>query len=131
MSHTCIISLTRNSYQRKSLWYPFLSRYLFFAVSKSLNYTQKEFAEYLGIPQLSLSAYENDKNSPTVKVLINIATKCNISLDWLCTLNNNYSKEFEISEFKDLVSVIYKLMEINEIGIDIKVNDKLPNDIES
>lgn len=98
---------------------------------KSLNYTQKEFAEYLGIPQPSLSAYENDKNSPTVEVLINIATKCNISLDWLCGLNENSSKEFEISELKDLASVIYKLMEINEIGIDIKVNDKLPNGIET
>ncbi len=98
---------------------------------KGLDYTQKEFAEYLGIPQPSLSAYENDKNSPTVEVLINIATKCNISLDWLCGLNNNSSKEFEISELKDLANVIYKLMEINEIGIDIKVNDKLTNDIET
>lgn len=98
---------------------------------KSLNYTQKEFAEYVGIPQPSLSAYENDKNSPTVEVLINIATKCNISLDWLCGLNENSSKEFEISELKDLASVIYNLMEINEIGIDIKVNDKLPNGIET
>lgn len=98
---------------------------------KDLGYTQKEFAEFLSIPQPSLSTYENDKNSPTTEVLINIATKCSVSLDWLCGLAENINKEFEITEMGDLVSVMYKLMEINEIGIEIKVNDKLSNDLES
>ena len=40
---------------------------------KSLRFTlgksQKEFAEFLGIPQPSMSAYENGKNSPTIDVV--------------------------------------------------------------
>lgn len=56
---------------------------------KTLTFSQKDFAEFLGIPQPSLSAYENNRNSPTVDVLINIAKKCNISLDWLCGIVRN------------------------------------------
>ena len=96
---------------------------------KSLNYTQKDFAEFLDIPQPSLSAYENEKNSPTTEVLINIAQKCNISLDWLCGLTNTENKQCNIHELGDLAAVIYALMEINEIGIEIKVNDRV--DIET
>lgn len=98
---------------------------------KNLNYTQKDFAEYLGIPQPSLSAYENNKNSPTTEVLINIARKCNISLDWLCGLSDDKTDRFKISELKDITALLYNLVELNEIGIEIKVNDKLPNDLET
>ncbi|MCI8401340.1 MAG: helix-turn-helix transcriptional regulator [Lachnospiraceae bacterium] len=34
--------------------------------------TQQEFAELVNIPQPSISAYENDRNSPNMDVLINI-----------------------------------------------------------
>ena len=99
------------------------------ALRKNLGYSQKDFAEFLGVPQPSLSAYENEKNSPTTEVLINIAKKCNISLDWLCGLSEDTNKQYEISELKDLAEVIYKLLEVNEISFDIKVNDKV--DIET
>ncbi len=98
---------------------------------KKLNYNQKDFAEYLGIPQPSLSAYENNKNSPTIEVLFNIAKKCNISLDWLCGLTDSTHNKLEINELKDVATLLYNLMEIEEIGIEIEVNDKLPNDLET
>lgn len=94
---------------------------------KKLNYTQKDFAEFLGIPQPSLSAYENDKNSPTTEVLINIASKCNVSIDWLCGLSSNAS----VNDLSDVAKVLFALLETKEIGIAIKVNDKLPNDMET
>lgn len=94
---------------------------------KNLNYTQKDFAEFLGIPQPSLSAYENDKNSPTTEVLINIATKCNVSIDWLCGLSANTS----LNDLSDVAKILFALLETKEIGIAIKVNDKLPNDMET
>lgn len=53
-----------------------------------MGFTQKEFAELLDIPQPSVSAYENNRNSPTMEVLINIAQKCNVSIDWLCGLSS-------------------------------------------
>ena len=90
--------------------------------------TQKEFAEHLGIPQPSLSAYENRKNSPTMDVLMSIATKCNISLDWLCGLT---STPHSLSRGGDIADFFFKLMELNEIRGEIEINDKLPNDLET
>lgn len=37
--------------------------------------SQKEFAVFLEIRQSYLSAYENNRNSPTIEVLINLAKK--------------------------------------------------------
>lgn len=104
-------------------------------VSERLKYlrsinkkTQKEFAEFLGIPQPSMSAYENGKNNPTIDVLIDIADKCNVSLDWLAG-RSDYS--FCLSSMKDFVLFMYELATKKEIGFQIIVEDKLPNDIES
>ena len=95
---------------------------------KELDYSQKDFAEFLGIPQPSLSAYENNRNSPTVEVLINIAKKCNVSLDWLCGISTS---SYNVASLGDISEMLYQLMEINEIGIDIEVHDRLDNDIET
>ncbi|MFI3205610.1 MAG: helix-turn-helix transcriptional regulator [Clostridia bacterium] len=69
---------------------------------KNLGYTQTEFAEFLGVPQPSLSMYENNKNLPTTEGMINIAKKCNISLDWLCSLTGNANNILEIKKISDL-----------------------------
>lgn len=92
------------------------------AVRKRLGQTQKEFAEFIGVPQSSLSAYENNKNLPTTEVMITIANKCNVSLDWLCGLAENSYIEYNFNEFTDIANIMYKLMELNEIGIKIKSN---------
>ena len=104
-------------------------------VSERLKYlrsinkkTQKEFAEFLGIPQPSMSAYENGKNNPTIDVLIDIADKCNVSLDWLAGRSNC---TFSLSSMRDFVLFMYELAMKKEIGFEIIVEDKLPNDIET
>lgn len=92
------------------------------AVRKRSGHTQKEFAEFIGVPQSSLSAYENNKNLPTTEVMIAIANKCNVSLDWLCGLAENSNIDYNLNEFTDISNIMYKLMELNEIGITIKSN---------
>lgn len=54
------------------------------AVRKNTGCTQKAFCAVLDIPQSTLSAYETDRMQPTVATLVNIAEKFNVSLDWLC-----------------------------------------------
>lgn len=95
---------------------------------KDISMSQKDFADFLGIPQPSLSAYENNRNSPTVDVLINVAKKCNISLDWLCGVS---SSKHNLSSLSDIVQVLYALVETKDIKLDFKINDHLPNDIET
>ena len=94
----------------------------------SQNKSQKEFAEYLRVPQASMSAYENGKTSPTFDVLIEIANKCDVSMDWLCGRSD---VQRELSNMQEVVSFFYNLKECNEIGFDIDIHDKLPNDIET
>ena len=88
-------------------------------VSERLKYlrsinkkTQKEFAEFLGIPQPSMSAYENGKNNPTIDVLIDIADKCKVSLDWLAG-RSDYT--FGLSSMRDFVLFMYELAMKKEI----------------
>ena len=97
-------------------------------IRKDMGMSQKDFSEYLGLPQPSLSAYENNRNSPTVDVLINIANKCNISLDWLCGIS---SAKHTLSSLSDVADVLYGLMETEDIKLDIEVHDHLPNDEET
>ena len=82
-------------------------------VSERLKYlcsinkkTQKEFEDFLVIPQSSMSAYENDKNNPTIDVLIDIADKYNVFLDWLAG-RSNYT--FNLSSTRDFVLFMYEL----------------------
>lgn len=89
--------------------------------------TQKEFSIFLGIPQPSVSAYENSKNSPTIEVLIDIANKCDVSLDWLSGRTNDHPS---ITSMQDIVSFFYELSMLNEIGFNIEVEDKFDNDLE-
>ena len=90
--------------------------------------TQQEFAELVNIPQPSISAYENGRNSPNMDVLINIAQTCNVSLDWLCGLS---SAPPQISTLGDIANFLYTLLETDDIHLDIDIHDKLPNDLET
>lgn len=95
---------------------------------KDMSMSQKDFANFLGIPQPSLSAYENNRNSPTVDVLINIAKKCNISLDWLCGIS---SAKHTLSSLSDIADMLYAVMETEDMKLDIEIHDHLPNDEET
>lgn len=57
-------------------------------VRKNSGYTQKEFGALLDIPQTTLSAYETDRMQPTIASLVAIAAKFNVSLDWLCGMDD-------------------------------------------
>ena len=88
---------------------------------------QKDFTEFLVIPQPSMSAYENRKNNPAIDVLIDIADKCKVSLDWLAG-RSDYT--LGLSSMRDFVLFMYELA-MKKIGFEIIVEDKFPNDIKT
>ena len=98
------------------------------AIRKNAGCSQKEFCSLLDIPQSTLSAYETDKMQPTISSLINIATKFNVSLDWLCGIEKNVSPFGTIGE---ALSVIYDLTEVEKLKIDFNIHDHLPGDLET
>ncbi len=95
---------------------------------KSMGLSQKEFSEFLAMPPASISAYEKGRNSPTLEVLVTIAEKCNVSLDWLCGLSGTRKS---IATLGDVAQFLYLLQEINEVGLEIEVHDRLSNDVET
>ena len=97
-------------------------------IRKSMNMTQKEFAELIEVPQPSISAYENDKNNPTMDILSNIAIKCNVSLDWLCGISTNKQR---ISSMEDFIDILFEIFETEEIGFAVDINRRVHDDIET
>lgn len=95
---------------------------------KDMNMTQKEFADLLEIPQPSVSAYENNKNTPNQDILVTIAKRCNVSLDWLCEISNSKKS---ITSMDDVIDFLFELLETNELGFEIEVNRRPYNDIET
>ena len=95
---------------------------------KDMNMTQKEFAELLEIPQPSVSAYENNKNTPTMDILVTIANRCNVSLDWLCEVSYNKQR---ITTMDDVIDVLFELFETNEFGFDVEIHRSAEQDTET
>ena len=96
-------------------------------IRKEMKMTQKEFAELLEIPQPSVSAYENDRNTPTMDVLVNMAKRCNVSLDWLCGVSSNKQR---ITSMADLIDVLFEIFETEEIGFKVNVVRRVNDDVE-
>ena len=75
------------------------------AVRKNAGCSQNEFCETLDIPQSTLSAYETDRMQPTVASLVNIATRFNVSLDWLCGIDLTDEDKKHNAVVEDIIKV--------------------------
>lgn len=74
----------------------------------SSKLTQAEFAKEIGTTQATLSSYENSDKLPPVDVLITIAKKYHVSLDWLCGLQNEQAFPI-ISTYSDIIRLLSAL----------------------
>lgn len=52
-------------------------------IRKDLGYTMQEFSRLIGVATNTVSRIENGRNIPSMKTLVNIAQKVNISLSCL------------------------------------------------
>ncbi|MCR5748359.1 MAG: helix-turn-helix domain-containing protein, partial [Lachnospiraceae bacterium] len=87
--------------------------------SDSLHMTQRDFAEELGLQPSTLSGYEKGNIIPSTDILLKIARKYNLSLDWLCGLTNN---AFQFNDLGEIVDALIKLNDLNEIRYEIERN---------
>lgn len=86
-----------------------------------MQMTQKEFSKFISIPQPTLSAYESGRNKPTVDVVINIADKCNVSVDWLC----GRDVSSHLSSLGDVMSFLFELYETKEFSCHTNIHDRV------
>lgn len=91
-------------------------------VRKDMNLTQKQFAEKIGFTQATLSAYENNPKSPSLDIVIDIAEKCNASLDWLCGLSDQKNKDKEICTKGDIIEKILDISKVTDMSPEVDVN---------
>ena len=93
-----------------------------------LKMNQKNFSVAIGIRQSTLSSYENGVVTPSNDVLLTIAQKFHVSLDWLFGLSEN---KVQISTLSDILWVLLQMNESNELRYELDINNKLPGDIET
>ena len=61
-------------------------------------------------------------------MLLTIAQKFHVSLDWLFGLSEN---KVQISTLSDILWVLLQMNESNELRYELDINNKLPGDIET
>ena len=75
--------------------------------------SQKEFADMVQSTAATISAYENATKNPSLEIVMNIAEKCNISIDWLSGLSDQKELKTEINDYKDFAIKILELLELD------------------
>lgn len=78
----------------------------------TLNITQKDFAEKIGITAAALSSYENNLKNPSIAVAKRIAETFNVSIDWLCGLTNEINNDEDIKTYSDLIRLFLKIQKL-------------------
>ncbi|MDE7431829.1 MAG: helix-turn-helix domain-containing protein [Lachnospiraceae bacterium] len=79
---------------------------------KKSNQTQSQFAEFIGTTQGALSGYENGDRTPSYEILIAIAQKCNVSIDWLCGLSDKMTLNDQITTYKEFFRLFLTAFDI-------------------
>lgn len=70
---------------------------------EQMNMNQRQFSEFLGIKQQTLSSYERGSVNAPVDGLKNIAQKCKVSMDWLCGLSDKQTSKAEYTTYADIL----------------------------
>lgn len=88
--------------------------------------TQKDFAQEMGFTSVTLSAYENSLKRPSLDLILGIAKKCNVSLDWLCGLSDKQSEQNhqEYKTYSDILKTLIEWDKILKISIEIIDQEK-------
>lgn len=68
-------------------------------VRNTMKLSQKAFGELIEVNQVSLSQYERGRNFPPLDVLVRISKLANVSVDWLCGLEDQHGKDGELKHY--------------------------------
>lgn len=96
----------------------------------SLKLTQSEFAKEIGTTQATLSSYENSSKFPSVDLLITIAQKYNVSIDWLCGIQNEHTTTQTISTYSDIIGILSNIGFLETLKATISVMEESDPDFE-
>lgn len=83
-----------------------------------LNVNQSDFADSLGLRKQTYAAYEKTINKPPIDILIKIAEKYNVSIDWLCGFTNEDVGTSALNTYSDVLKVIFELSSLDGVEIE-------------
>lgn len=91
---------------------------------ESQNMTQAEFSKMTRFTQATLSAYENSLKVPSLDIVMSIASKCEVSIDWLCGLTDKRSSQEKIETYSDFIQAILPILNnvascIEDVNLDL------------
>ena len=76
----------------------------------SKNLTQEDIAKMGKVSKATISNYEKGKVSPPIELLIKLAERYDVSIDWLCGLSNE-----EIPRLMSYGDAFFRLVEIDKV----------------
>lgn len=82
------------------------------SLRKGQEITQDQLAEFLNVSRQSVWGYENNSVEPSLDVLVKIADRFNVSLDYLlCRTDKKYNSNLTTANNnKEIVSQIHNLL---------------------
>lgn len=92
-----------------------------------LGLNQSEFSESIQLKQPTYNAYEKGANKPQVDTLIKIATKYNVSIDWLCGLSDDEDRpKVTFDTYADILNILFEIgmLDITKTGEDSFDSDR-------
>lgn len=87
--------------------------------------TQKQLAEYLGVSRQTVSNYEIEKHHPDYDILIKIAKRYNVTVDYLIGNSNIKNYDKYVTNFKNYPKSIINIIESICSLVDNKDLDKI------
>ena len=69
--------------------------------------TQKQFAQFVESTPATISAYVNATKNPSLDVVMNIAKKCHVSLDWICGFSDE--KGISLNTCADILKLLFEI----------------------
>lgn len=82
-----------------------------------LQLTQREFAERINASPVSVSSYEIGAKTPSLEMLMKIATTFNVSLNWLCGLSSRKSTNKVFNTYTDIIDIFFDIMNIADLDV--------------
>ena len=76
----------------------------------SKNLTQEDIAKMVKVSKATISNYEKGKVSPPIELLIKLAERYDVSIEWLCGLSNE-----EIPRLMSYGDAFFRLVEIDKV----------------
>lgn len=73
--------------------------------------TQRELADAVGASIMSISSYEKGAKNPSLEIVKNIASYCNVSIDWICGLSDQKALDNHIATYKDLFQLFINILD--------------------